>query len=159
MASAGLAAAGANVLLTDHPKASMTVTADAIKAAGGCCEEFSMDLLAADAVNSMVEAALARFGRVDILVNNAGVNRRERIFDVSRESWDLISTINLRIPYELSRAAARIMAEGGGGSIIHIGSLNNAIGLEGVSVYGAHKAALVNLPSRCRWNGRNTRSG
>jgi NAD(P)-dependent dehydrogenase (short-subunit alcohol dehydrogenase family) len=47
------------------------------------------------------------------------------------------------LPYELSRAAAKIMAKRGeGGSIIHIGSLNSAIGLEGVSVYGAHKAAL-----------------
>lgn len=143
--SAGLAAAGANVLLTDHPKASMTATADAIKAAGGRCEEFSMDLLAPEAVDAIVEAARARFGRLDILVNNAGVNRRERIFDVSRESWDLISTVNLRIPYELSRAAARVMAKGDGGSIIHLGSMNNAIGLAGVSVYGAHKAALCQL--------------
>ena len=143
--SAGLAAAGANVLLTDHPKASMKATADAIKAAGGCCEEFSIDLLDPEAVDAIVEAARARFGRLDILVNNAGVNRRERIFDVSRESWDLISTIDLRIPYELSRAAARVMAEGDGGSIIQMGSLNNAIGLAGVSVYGAHKAGLCQL--------------
>jgi NAD(P)-dependent dehydrogenase (short-subunit alcohol dehydrogenase family) len=82
---------------------------------------------------------------LDILVNNAGVNRRERAFDVSRESWDLISTINLRIPYELSRAAARVMAEGDGGSIIQMGSLNNAVGLAGVTVYGAHKAGLCQL--------------
>jgi NAD(P)-dependent dehydrogenase (short-subunit alcohol dehydrogenase family) len=143
--SAGLAAAGANVLLTDHPKASMTATSDAIKAAGGRCEEFSIDLLAPDAVDAIVEAARASFGRLDILVNNAGVNRRERIFDVSRESWDLISTIDLRIPFELSRAAARVMAEGDGGSIIQMGSLNNAIGLAGVSVYGASKAALCQL--------------
>jgi NAD(P)-dependent dehydrogenase (short-subunit alcohol dehydrogenase family) len=37
------------------------------------------------------------------------------------------------------------MARTGGGSIVHIGSLNNGIGLEGVSVYGAHKAALCQL--------------
>ena len=43
-------------------------------------------------------------------------------------------------------AAAKVMAERKeGGSIVHIGSLNNAIGLEGVSVYGAHKAALCQL--------------
>jgi NAD(P)-dependent dehydrogenase (short-subunit alcohol dehydrogenase family) len=83
---------------------------------------------------------------VDILVNNAGTNRREPIFEVTRQSWDLIHTVDLRLPYELSRAAAKVMAERGeGGAIIHIGSLNNAIGLEGVSVYGAHKAALCQL--------------
>jgi NAD(P)-dependent dehydrogenase (short-subunit alcohol dehydrogenase family) len=143
--AAGLAAAGASVLATDRPGESMAATAEAIRAAGGRCEEFACDLLAPDAVDAIVEAARSRFGRLDVLVNNAGVNRRERIFDVSRESWDFISNVNLRIPYELSRAAARVMAEGDGGSIIHMGSLNNAIGLEAVSVYGAHKAALCQL--------------
>ena len=50
------------------------------------------------------------------------------------------------MPFELSRAAAAAMARGGeGGSIVQIGSLTNAIGLQGVSVYGAHKAALCQL--------------
>jgi len=102
--------------------------------------------LADGAAESIVAAALAHFGRIDILVNNAGTNRREPIFEVSRQSWDLIAGIDLRAPYELSRAVAKSVAERGtGGSIVHIGSLNNAIGLEGVSVYGAHKAALCQL--------------
>jgi len=88
-----------------------------------------------------------------VLVNNAGVNRRERVFDVSREHWDLIQTLNLRIPYELSRATAKVMAKGDGGSIVQIGSLNNAIGLEAVSVYGAAKAGLCQLikPMSVEW--------
>jgi NAD(P)-dependent dehydrogenase (short-subunit alcohol dehydrogenase family) len=143
--SAGLVAAGASVLLTDHPRTSMSGTANAIIGAGGHASEFSCDLLEENASERIVQAAVEQFGRVDILVNNAGVNRRERIFDVSRESWDLIAALNLRVPYELARAAARIMAKREGGSIIHIGSLNNAIGLEGVSVYGAHKAAICQL--------------
>jgi NAD(P)-dependent dehydrogenase (short-subunit alcohol dehydrogenase family) len=143
--SAGLAAARATVLLTDHPRSPMTGTAEAISAVGGRVEQFECDLLDPAAPEKIIETAVQRLGRVDIVVNNAGVNRRERIFEVSRESWDFISTLNLRVPYELSRAAARVMAKGDGGSIIHIGSLNNAIGLEGVSVYGAHKAALCQL--------------
>ena len=143
--AAGLAAAGAAVLVTDHPQAPTADTACAIGDAGGRVEQFACDLLDPQAPAMIVRAAKEKLGRVDILVNNAGVNRRERIFDVSPQSWDLISAVNLRAPYELSRAAARVMAEGEGGSIIHIGSLNNAIGLEGVSVYGAHKAALCQL--------------
>jgi NAD(P)-dependent dehydrogenase (short-subunit alcohol dehydrogenase family) len=108
--------------------------------------EHECDLLADNAAESIVSAAVNHFGKVDILVNNAGTNRREPIFEVSRQNWDTIAGINLRLPYELSRAAAKLMAErGSGGSIVHIGSLNNAIGLEGVSVYGAHKAALCQL--------------
>jgi NAD(P)-dependent dehydrogenase (short-subunit alcohol dehydrogenase family) len=49
-----------------------------------------------------------------------------------------MTPLNLRVPFELSRAAARAMAAAGtGGSIVHVGSLNNAIGVQGVSVYGA----------------------
>jgi NAD(P)-dependent dehydrogenase (short-subunit alcohol dehydrogenase family) len=144
--SAGLGAAGARVLLTDHPRSSTKTTAEAIRLSGGMVHEFECDLLADNAAENIVAAATEKFGGVDILVNNAGTNRREPIFEVTRQTWDLISGIDLRVPYELSRAAAKAMAERGtGGSIIHIGSLNNAIGLEGVSVYGAHKAALCQL--------------
>jgi NAD(P)-dependent dehydrogenase (short-subunit alcohol dehydrogenase family) len=144
--SAGLAAAGAHVLLTDHPRSSTQATADAIRQSGGTVHEYECDLTDSDAAERIIEATIAKFGRVDVLVNNAGTNRREPIFEVSRQTWDLISTVDLRLPYELSRAAAKIMAERGvGGSLIHVGSLNNAVGLEGVSVYGAHKAALCQL--------------
>jgi len=144
--AAGLAAADAEVLLTDHPSSPTGEVAAAIRDAGGTVHEYACDLLAQTAAEDIVAATLARFGRVDILVNNAGTNRREPIFEVSRQTWDRIAGIDLRVPYELSRAAAKAMVERAtGGSIIHIGSLNNAIGLEGVSVYGAHKAALCQL--------------
>lgn len=144
--SAGLGAAGASVLLTDHPDAPLEATARVHRDAGQRVEIFPCDLREEDAAGRIATAAIERFGRVDVLVNNAGVNRREPIFEVSRANWDFISNINLRLPYELSRAVARrIEAQRSGGSIIHIASLNNAIGLEGVSVYGAHKAALCQL--------------
>lgn len=143
--SAGLAAAGAHVVLADHPRTPVEDPLAAIVAAGGSAEALAGDLLDDGAPERLIAAAIERHGRVDVLVNNAGANRRELIFDVSRESWDLIGALDLRVPFELSRAAARSMARTGGGAIVHIGSLNNAIGLEGVSVYGAHKAALCQL--------------
>lgn len=144
--SAGLAAAGAHLLLTDHPRSPTGDTAEAVRQLGGVVHQHECDLLEDDAAAQIVAAAIKAFGRVDVVVNNAGTNRREPIFEVSRKSWELISTVDLRLPYELSSAAAKVMAERNtGGSIIHIGSLNNAIGLEGVSVYGAHKAALCQV--------------
>jgi len=144
--SAGLAAAGATVLLTDHPRSPTSHAAETIRQSGAEVHEYACDLLEDSAAEKIIAATVSRFGRIDILVNNAGTNRREPIFEVKRETWDLIAGIDLRVPYELSRAAAKVIAErGGGGSIVHIGSLNNAIGLEGVSVYGAHKAALCQL--------------
>jgi NAD(P)-dependent dehydrogenase (short-subunit alcohol dehydrogenase family) len=144
--AAGLAAAGAHVLLTDHPGSSTDHATQVIRQSGGVAHQHTCDLLSDGAAERIVTATTQQFGRIDIIVNNAGTNRREPIFDVTRETWDRIASIDLRAPYELSRAAARVMAaQGNGGSIIHIGSLNNVIGLEGVSVYGAHKAALCQL--------------
>jgi len=144
--SAGLAAAGAHVLMTDHPNSTTQEVVDVIRRSGADVRGHRCDLTDSDAADRIVQAAIAEYGRVDVLVNNAGTNKREPIFEVSRQTWDLISTVDLRLPYELSRAAAKsIASRGGGGSIVHIGSLNNAIGLHGVSVYGAHKAALCQL--------------
>jgi len=143
--AAGLAAAGAHVVLSDHPRSSVEAPIAAIAAGGGRVDALQLDLLEDGAPQRLVDEVRERHGRVDVLVNNAGVNRREPIFAVARESWDLIGALNLRVPFELSRAAAASMVETGGGSIVHIGSLNNAIGLQGVSVYGAHKAGLCQL--------------
>jgi NAD(P)-dependent dehydrogenase (short-subunit alcohol dehydrogenase family) len=157
--AAGLAAAGANVLMTHHPSSSTAAVAQAIKAAGGVAREYACDLLEETTPAKIVQEALDQFGSVDIVINNAGTNRREPIFDVSRENWDLIGDLNLRVPYELSREAAKVMARRGGGSIIHIGSITNAIGLDSVSVYGAHKAALCQLAKSMavEWAGHGIR--
>src|ERR1700736_3063016 len=78
--SAGLAAAGARVLLTDHPQSSTEHTASAIRQAGGTVHEHACDLLSDGAADNIIAATVAHFGRIDILVNNAGTNRREPIF-------------------------------------------------------------------------------
>jgi NAD(P)-dependent dehydrogenase (short-subunit alcohol dehydrogenase family) len=67
------------------------------------------------------------------------------MLDVDRELHEEIWRIDYTRCYELSQAAARVMKEQGGGSIIHIGSLNNQVGLEDVSMLGPTKAALSQL--------------
>jgi NAD(P)-dependent dehydrogenase (short-subunit alcohol dehydrogenase family) len=144
--AAGLAAAGAHVVATDHPRAELALDGviELITSSGGLANGISADLLAHNAAEDLIAAVVADHGRIDVLINNAGMNRREPIFEVSDESWDLITRLDLKVPYDLSRAAARDMVtRGEGGAIMHICSLTNAIGLQGVSVYGAQKAGLV----------------
>src|SRR5258708_4636895 len=66
--SAGLAAAGARVLLTDPPRSPTAQTAAAIRQSGGAAHEHSCDLLDDDAAERIAQAAVAAFGRIDILI-------------------------------------------------------------------------------------------
>jgi NAD(P)-dependent dehydrogenase (short-subunit alcohol dehydrogenase family) len=67
------------------------------------------------------------------------------ILDMDVDTWELITTIDLRVPYFLSQRTARHMIEQGGGAIVNISSLNAAYALEHISVYGPAKAALSQL--------------
>ena len=80
-------------------------------------------------VDAMVRTAVAQYGRVDILVHGAGVGVHKDVVDLTDEEWDLQIDVQLRGAFLLSRAVGRqLIAQGGGGRIILIGSTagNNA---------------------------------
>jgi NAD(P)-dependent dehydrogenase (short-subunit alcohol dehydrogenase family) len=143
--SAGLAQAGAAVLLTDRYLSPTQAVADALTARGLKAAAFAADLADGDAPQAIVDATVERFGRLDVLVNNAGVNKRMPMLEVDRKTFEELWLVDYRSVFELSQAAARVMIPQGGGSIINISSLNNAVGLEDVSVIGPAKAALTQL--------------
>jgi NAD(P)-dependent dehydrogenase (short-subunit alcohol dehydrogenase family) len=147
--AAGLGAAGASVLLTDVDEAGLAEAVEALTAAGVTATAWPCDLGLSDAPQRIAAAALDRLGGLDVLVNNAAVNRRMPLLDMDPETWDLITTIDLKVPYFLSQAAARVMRERGGGSIVNISSINFAYGLEQISVYGPAKAGLSQLTRVC----------
>lgn len=142
---AGLGAAGARVLATDVDEPGL----DAVCASLADCtiesEALHADLCDDDAAERIVEATVERFGRIDILVNCAAVNRRLPLFDVDRETYDLIMDLDLRLPFFLAQVAARRMREQRAGAILNISSLNALCALEHIGVYGPAKAGLSQL--------------
>jgi len=143
--AAGLGAAGASVLLTDLDENALDELAATLTEARLDVRVFPCDLGEADAAQRIVEAAVDRLGGIDVLVNNAAVNRRMPILEMDPDTWDLITTIDLKAPYFLSQAAAQVMRDRGGGSIVSISSINFTYGLEHISVYGPAKAGLSQL--------------
>jgi NAD(P)-dependent dehydrogenase (short-subunit alcohol dehydrogenase family) len=143
--AAGLGAAGAKVLLTDLEAGALDEVRAALREAGIQAETLATDLREDDAPERIVGGTLERFGRLDVLVNNAAVNRRMPIVEMDRETWELITDVNLRVPYFLSREAARVMTHQGGGAIVNVSSLSALYALEQISVYAPSKAALSNL--------------
>jgi NAD(P)-dependent dehydrogenase (short-subunit alcohol dehydrogenase family) len=143
--SAGLAEAGAAVVVTDQDEAGTAAVAEALAARNTTAAPLVVDLEDEDAAVRIVDFAVGRFGRLDVLVNNAGINKRVPMLEVVQDLLALIWKVDYIRIYELSQAAARVMIAQGGGSIIHISSVNNQIGLEDVSMLGPTKAALSQL--------------
>jgi NAD(P)-dependent dehydrogenase (short-subunit alcohol dehydrogenase family) len=143
--SAGLATAGAAVVVTDRDAKATEAVAGALVDVGLRAVPLVVDLENGDAAAQIVGATVERLGRVDVLINNAGINARIPMLEVTTELLEHVWRIDYIRGYELSQAAARVMIAQGGGAIIHISSLNNSIGLEDVSMLGPTKAALSQL--------------
>jgi len=98
------------------------------------------------AVRTMVEAAVARFGRIDVLVNNAAMfaTLKPQPFDAIPEAeWDRVMAVNVRGTWNCARAVAPVMRTQGGGRIINVASAIVAKGTAMLLHYVTSKGAVV----------------
>jgi NAD(P)-dependent dehydrogenase (short-subunit alcohol dehydrogenase family) len=158
-----LSAAGAKVALAARRTEKLESVAERIRKQGGSAVAIACDVGKPDQVRAMVAQSWEQIGRVDILVNNAGLVAEagsvpERITD---EMFEQTIRVNLLGLWTCSReVAARMLAEGKGGSIINIAS-TAGIGAckDFPSAYQASKAAVIGLTKNlaCSWADRSVR--
>lgn len=99
-------------------------------------------------VDHLVATAVKEFGRLDIMVNNAGVARNRDILEISEEEFDEIIAINLKGAFFGVQAAARQMiAQGGGGVIINMSSVNALLAIPTLATYAISKGGMKQLTS------------
>lgn len=119
-----------------------------ITQSGGESITFKGDVSNSKDVGRMVDATMAKFGRVDILVNNAGIIFRKKILESVEEEWDRTIDVNLKSVYLCSKAVAPIMIRQKKGKIVNISSISGLYGpptaLE-IPDYAASKAGVVGL--------------
>ena len=132
----GLAGAGAHVLLHGRRAAQLEDTAAAIAAAGGTGETLIFDLEDGEALR----AAIGRRGPIDILVNNAGHRDRRPIGELDRPAVRRMLEVNLVAPFDLVRAVAAGMKEGG--RIVNITSIAGQIARSDDAAYTMAKGGL-----------------
>ncbi|MFL5228487.1 MAG: SDR family NAD(P)-dependent oxidoreductase [Microvirga sp.] len=99
-----------------------------------------------DQAEGLIARAVAAFGRLDILVNNAGITHNADFLDLAEEDYDRVLRTNLKSVFLCGQAAARRMvAQGGGGTIINMASVNARLAIPNQVPYGASKGAINQL--------------
>jgi 2-deoxy-D-gluconate 3-dehydrogenase len=116
-----------------------------LAAAGARSAFIALDVADQGSCRAMVEATLARFGRLDILVNNAGTSIRKPPESYTAAEWHSVLDTNLTGALFCSQAAYPAMKGRGGGKIINIGSMFAIFGAGYAAAYAASKGALVQL--------------
>jgi NAD(P)-dependent dehydrogenase (short-subunit alcohol dehydrogenase family) len=138
-----LANAGADVMLVSRTQGDLDAISRQIGDLGVRAASFTADVSDEHQVEGMVEATLARLGRLDILVNNAGIVRVRPFPDHDLSAWDETFAVNTRAVFLCSRAAARAMIVAKqGGRIIMTSSHFADEAHEGYVAYCASKAAV-----------------
>ncbi|MFN8512825.1 MAG: SDR family oxidoreductase [Chloroflexia bacterium] len=143
----GLAAAGAKVCAIARSADALDTLVAEVAAQGGEAVAHPGDIADPAVIQSCVEQAVGKWGRLDILVANAGVNTKQRnLRDMSREQWDYVVGVNLSGVFHCAQAALEPMRKQGEGTIIITASMaGKRAGVMSGVAYGATKSAAVSL--------------
>ncbi len=111
-----------------------------------CADGLELDVRDEEAVSRMVDQAFRRFGRLDIAFNNAGIGGFWPIHLYPLENWEQIVSVCLTGTFLcIKQEAARLIAQGQGGSIINVASVNGIQPAEGFAAYCAAKGGVIML--------------
>ena len=141
-----LARAGADVAVTFHSdRDGAEETARQVREAGRRALVRQLDVMDEAEVEALFDAVGAELGVPDILVNNAGTGGDADVAGMSTETWDRVIRTDLYGPFFCCRAfiQRRKRAEAGGGKIVNVTSVHEAIPTPGGAAYGAAKGGLL----------------
>jgi NAD(P)-dependent dehydrogenase (short-subunit alcohol dehydrogenase family) len=139
-----LAKAGTRVVVVDRAAELAEQTVAMIEALGGQAIAFKADVTRSEDCAAMVEAALARFGRLDLLDNNVGIGSRGSVVDESAETWRRVMQVNVESMFLAAKHAIPAMIRAGGGAIVNVSSIS-ALRPRGLTAYSASKGAVIAL--------------
>lgn len=138
---------GAKVVIADIDQAGMEESAALVKGAGGEALTERCDVTSKAAIDAMIAAAVAHFGRIDIVVANAGVgDRGATVLNMTEEQFDRTIAVNLKgVFFTLQAGANQIRRQGGGGRLIAIASIMSELGSPFSGAYTATKGGVRQL--------------
>lgn len=152
--AAGLASAGAKVVLTGRSDSKLKPLADEITEMGGTAVYVSGEPSNHDDVVNIVANAKKAYGTIDILVTAAGLNKVGPITEQPVEDWQEVMDANVRGTYLFCKEVGKVMIEkGNGGKVILVGSARGHLGMANYTAYAPSKAAIHLMAKSlgCEW--------
>ncbi|MFC0452636.1 3-oxoacyl-ACP reductase FabG [Rhodococcus jostii] len=136
--------AGARVVIGDVDLDAATAAAEKL---GGAevAHAVRCNVVHSEQVDTLLAAAVDRFGSLDVMVNNAGITRDATMRTMTENEFDLVIDVHLKGTWNGTRKAAAIMREAKRGAIVNISSLSGKVGMVGQTNYSAAKAGIVGL--------------
>ncbi len=156
----GLAEFGAKVVISSRKQEAVDEVAATFKAAGLEATGIACHVGKPEQLKALVDKTIETYGGVDILVNNAATNPVfGSITEVDDTVFDKIMGVNVKSPHLLSNLCYPSMKERGGGSVIHISSVEGHKPGFGLGIYSVSKAALIMLAKNQakEWGSANIR--
>jgi len=142
----GLVEAGAEIVIAGRNREKLEGTAREIRQFGGPVIPVQADMAKMEDIENLVDRTVKEFGKIDFLFNNAGIIRRSPSEDFLEKDWDEVININLKGPFFLAQAVARVMiSQKRKGKIINTCSLLAVQGGKRVPAYAASKGGLAQV--------------
>ncbi|WP_428675372.1 SDR family NAD(P)-dependent oxidoreductase [Reyranella sp.] len=139
----GLAAAGAEVIVTDIDKDAARAIADSIVADGGKARGFALDVTDEEGCRKLAQDLSLLVGPIRILINNAGIFLRGNLVAADgRERWDKTMAVNVQGPFNVTMAFVDQLKLTRG-TIVNIASINSFVAQAGSGAYPVSKGALA----------------
>ena len=144
--AAGLASAGANVVLVSRHGAEAQAAADEIAADHGQgALGIEADITVPAQIDAMIATSREFFGTIDILVNNAGINTRGPIEAITLEQFEELMKINVTGTWLCCKTVIPLMKKAGWGRIINMSSAIGLVGVPERTPYASSKGAVSQL--------------
>ena len=137
-----LAGSGAHLVICGRRPEPLMAVRSELEARGTDCLALPADIREPDQVETLVDAALERFGRIDVLVNNAGGQFEAPAEAISLKGWRAVHRLTVDAAWSLTQAVAtRSMIPGGSGLVVFIG-FSPRRGIPGFAHAAAARGAL-----------------
>ena len=136
---------GAKVVVCDLTPEWIEETLALCKETRGEAFGFVADVRDMSSLEDMVDATVARWGRVDCLVNNAGIVMDAQLKNMSEDQFDRVIEINLKGVYNCTKAVVNTMLAQQSGVILNASSIVGLYGNFGQTNYAASKFGVIGM--------------